>query len=411
MTTRRFDPVFSAALRNELEALADAHDPAAAPALQRFAALRRPQVWVAVVTAVVLVAATIGVLHLTSAPTEPAGRSRVVDPLTKVTDPSSPEYVARAVQTLLHISSVGPGGHDFSVPAGVTSVRVYLNCAPSGQSTVDIDGKGRMSGGCSRDSGSTYDMPIKPGTHEVEVTVGTRTDSTLLLMASPAPTVSPGALIDPLTQVRDRRDPDALVGDTTPVLRAGGSGAGGTRPVTVTPGARLRLYFVCRTTSSSADVVVAGHTVSGCMNSIAHWFDFTPTSTSTTAQVDAPAGEPWSLLVVPAPVGAKDSPANATLPYPTASGTVLAEARGSGAPASGTYRRPGNAIAFTVSCRGNGWLEIMTGDGGTNTRGTRCSALQPNTTGFSGEKDPSPQHWTVLPHGDISWTFQLTSDG
>src|ERR1700712_5766479 len=104
------------------------------------------------------------------------------------------------------------------------------------------------------------------------------------------------------------------------------------------------------------------------MNSIAHWFDFTPKPGSTTAQVTAPAGTSWSLLVVPAPKGAKDSPANTTLAYPEAPGTVLARARGAGAPASGTYRKPGSAIEFVVTCRGTGWLEIQSADGGTTTR-------------------------------------------
>jgi len=60
MTTREFDPVLSAALRNELEALATR-----GPASRR-PALRDPQIWITAVTAVVLVLATIGVLQLTS---------------------------------------------------------------------------------------------------------------------------------------------------------------------------------------------------------------------------------------------------------------------------------------------------------------------------------------------------------
>jgi len=410
MTTRQFDPVFSAALRNELEALVDAPKPI--PAKGLLLTLRKPQVWISIVTAAVLVAATIGLLQVThGGESAPAGRSRVADPLTSITNPSSSGYVAREVQTLLHVSATGPGAHDFSVPTGVTSLRVYVNCAPTGKSGVGIDGDGKVSGECSRVSGLSYDMPIDPGTHEVEVTVKKGTDYTLLLMASPAPTVSTGALIDPLAQVRDLRNPDALVGDTSPVLditRTAGDGRG-SASTPLHSSDRLRAYFVCRTSSSTAEAVVDGHTISGCMNSIAHWFDFTPRSATLTAQVD-PTGDS-ALLVVPAPKGAKDSPANTTLRYPKAPGTALGRARGAGTPVSGTYRRPGTSIVFTVSCRGTGWLEMTTTDGGTTTRGTACSALSPQTSGFGGDsKDSSLKTWSVIPHCDISWTFQISTD-
>jgi hypothetical protein len=412
MTTRQFDPVFSAALRNELEALVDAKEETGRPPKAVRVLLHRPQLWVSLVTAVVLVAATLGVLQLTAPPPVPAQSSKVVDPLSRVTDPSSPGYVARAVQVLLHVRATGPGAHDFDVPSGVTSLRVYLNCAPTGQSAVDIDGDGKLSGECSRESGSTYDLPVKAGAHEVEVTIGKRTDYTLLLMTSPAPTVSAGGLIDPLTAIRDRRNPDALVGDTTPVLEVttAAGGGSGTSSTPLRSSKRLRAYFVCRTSSSTAEAVVDGRAISGCMNSVAHWFDFTPRSSTMTARITSP-GE-TALLVVPAPKGAKDSPASTVLAYPRSPGTLLAGARGTGAPATGTYRNPGLTIAITLTCRGTGWLEIATGDGGTTTRGNACSTTKPNTIGIGRDRrDTKAQPWTVIPHGDISWTFQLSTDG
>lgn len=409
MTTRQFDPVLSAALRNELESLADAQEPT--PARGFLHTLRKPQVWISIVTAVVLVAATVGVLQVTR-PTEsqPAERSKVVDPLRWITEPSSSGYVAREVQTLLHVSATGPGVHDLAVPAGVTGLQVYLNCAPSGQSGVGLDGDGKVSGACSRNTGSSYGIPITAGTHEVEVAIGKRTDYTLLITATPPATIATGALLDPLSAVRDLRNPDALTSDTTPLVQAGGAAGGvtSTRFPVPTGVTRMRAYLVCARTSATTEMRIGTQVVTGCMNSIAHWFDFRTPNPSVPVSVTSSVA--WSLLVVRAPKGAKDSPANTTLPYPDAPGTLLAEARGAGAPASGTYRRPGTAIVFTVTCRGTGWLEIETGDGGTNTRQTPCSALQPQTVGFAGEKDASRQKWSVIPHGDISWTFQLSTD-
>jgi hypothetical protein len=410
MTTRQFDPVFSAALRNELEALADTKEEAVRPPSAVRVLLSRPQLWVSLVTAIVLVAATVGLLRITATPPVPAQTSKVVDPLSRITDPSSPEYVARSVQVLLHVRATGPGAHDFAVPAGVTSLRTYLNCAPAGQSGVGIDGDGKLSGQCSRDTGSTYDLPITAGTHEVEVTVKKGTHYTLLLMASPAPTVSTGALIDPLTAIRDRRTPDALVGDTRAVLEVATAGgdSGGSATTPLRSRARLRAFFVCRASSSSAEAVVDGHTISGCMNSVAHWFDFTPGSSTLTARIGSSGG--GTLLVVPAPKGAKDSPQSAVLPYPKTSGTLLGRARGSGAAASGTYRPPAGNVAFTTTCRGTGWLEVSTGEGGTSTRGDACSTTKPDGVNFGGgTRSTGLETWTVIPHGDISWTFQFTT--
>jgi hypothetical protein len=406
MTTRQFDPVFSAALRNELEALADA------PAKGFLPTLRKPQVWISIVTAVVLIAATVGVLQVAhGTQSHPAGRSRVVDPLAAITDPGNGGYVAREVQVLLHVSAKGPGAHDFSVPSGVTSLRIYLNCAPTGHSGVGLDGDGKVSGDCSRESGSAYDLPVTAGTHEVEVTVKKRTDYTLLLMASPAPTVSAGPLIDPLTQVRNLRNPDALVGDTTPLVQMSSARFGDREerfpvPAGVT---RMRAYLVCRPSSATTEMRVGTHVVIGCMNSIAHWFDFSTDKPSIAVSVTSPVD--WSLLVVPAPKGAKDSPENTLLPLPApgADQHVLAQARGAGDQVVGTLPASRTGIDIGVTCRGTGWLEVATAQG-TIGRGSDCTTLGRFGTGIGGgpaKRGP----YTVTPHGDISWTVTISDAG
>ena len=150
MTTRQFDPVFSAALRNELEALAERADaaPAAAPHRPHRAPLRS-QVWISVAVALALVVATLGVLRLTAPHVPPADHGpAVVSPLTRITDPRSPGYVARSVATLLNARGTGSGTRTFDVPGGVTSLTVYLNCSGSAKYEVELDGRGSMSSSC-----------------------------------------------------------------------------------------------------------------------------------------------------------------------------------------------------------------------------------------------------------------------
>lgn len=415
MTTRRFDPVFSAALRNELESLAGTQEEQEAPPKPVLPVLRRPQVWISIVTAVVLVAAAIGVFRLTGAVPQPAQTPAVVDPLSEVITPGSNNYVARSVHTLLTVRGTGTGTHAFDVPAGVRSVRVYLDCAPKGPQSVEISGAGGSSGDCDRIPGGSYDSPIESGTHDITVRLRKGTDYSLLVMVSPAPTVSTGALIDPLAQVRDRRDPDALVGDTRPLLRLRGQ-QGGSAPVAFTvPMAvsRIRVFLACEPAASGTSVRIGGHLVTGCQNAIAHWFDFSPTSRSVTAEVTAPDAGAWSLLVVPAPPGAKDSPANRLLPYPaTDGGPILARTRGTGARTTGTYVSRTDSILVTATCRGTGWVEVATGSG-TSGRGDDCGRTGELMVGFGGDGSDKGKRlpWTVTPHGDVSWTVTIQDDG
>lgn len=411
MTSRQFDPVFSAALRNELEVLAERPERRATPSWTP--ALRHPQLWVSVVTALVLVAATVGLLRLTDHHAPPADRTpAVVDPLSRLVDPRSDSYVARSVTTLLDTRGTSAGSRTLDVPGDVSDMRIYLNCSGSAKFAVEIDTDGAMSGGCDRDSGSSYSMAVSHGRHTAKVTVAKGVAWALTVIRTPAPTVSAGALIDPLAQVRDLRNPDAIPGDTRPLLDLHGRATSSPTTFAV-PGDvhRLRVLLVCTPSSAATVVRLDGHEVRGCMNSIAHWFDLTPSSRAVTAQVIGPVGAAWALLVVPAPEGDANSPENTLLPYPKAPGTVVAQARGAGATAAGTYRRLED-VSVTVTCRGTGWLEVATGNGVITTRGTRCSPTSPDTSGMGGDSTgPATQRWAVTPHGDISWTVQLSKDG
>lgn len=412
MTARDFDPVFSTALRHELEHLAEAagREPAPRPAL------RRPQVWVTLVTAAVLAAATVGVLRVVQLPVVPAAPPpAVVSPLSQITDPEDrASYVARAVRVLLDARGIGPGSRRVEVPADVQEAQVYLGCSPSSPFTVEIDGGGGASSTCAARLGGSFSGAQKPGAHRVAVTVPKGVAWALTIIAKPPPTVSAGALVDPLTQVRDRRNPDALVGDPRPLLRLQGSGDSRPLRFTVPPGVgRVRVYLPCRPTSAATAAVVDGRRISGCQNAIAHWFDLTPSASTVTASVTAPAGVAWSLLVVPAPPGAKDSPPSAPLRYPASGGDgpVIARARGIGAQATGTYTRRSDGIGVRIVCRGTGWIEFSSPDGDTSTRGDACGA--PTNTGFGGGVGTAPKRlrWTVTPHGDVSWAVVITDSG
>jgi hypothetical protein len=413
MTARDFDPVFAAALRNELEARADR---APAQEARRFARLRRPQVWITAATALALLLATVGVLRLVAPPVQPAAPGvDLVDPLTSVTQPSHASYVARAVDVLVHARGVGTGSHDFDVPAGTGSMTLYVACTGSGRWSTDVDGEARLASDCSRETGSSGAAAISTGRHTLTVHVRPGTAYAVLGIRTPAPTIAPGAVIDPLAAVRDRHTPDALVGDARPVLQASGAGAvtgTGTSTTAVPDGVRrLRVFLVCQPSAATTQVRIDGHRVLGCMNSVAHWFDFTPSGRTLSAQVVPAAPGDWRLLVVRAPEGATDSPANALLPYPQdRGGAVLSRGRGVGAPASGTYLRSRGGIRLAMTCSGTGWLEVATADGGTSTRGNPCSTTDPLTVGLGGGDGDSPGKrltWTAIPHGDVSWTLTI----
>ncbi|GAA2752205.1 hypothetical protein [Amnibacterium kyonggiense] len=415
MTTRQFDPVFSAALRNELEALADVEPAPARPHRPVRTALGKPQLWVSLVTAIALAVVTVGVLRLTHE-SEPAEESRVIPPLSRVTDPANPNYVARSVQTLLTVRGTGPGTHAFDVPASVSGMQVYLDCAPDGHYSLELDSGGLSSGGCDRDVSGNFGIPVTAGTHEITVSVPKATEWALLIIAKPAPTVSTGPLLDPLAAVRDLRNPDALTGDTTPVYRASGERTSAVETVPIPDGVvRLRVYLVCKPSAAAIRVNVDGHVVTGCMNSIAHWFDFTPSSRTITAQVISVTARPWSALIVPAPAGAKDSPENTLLPFPSTQGTdgagprVLAQVRGVGNQVVGTLPATKQGIDISVTCRGTGWLEIATAQG-TIGRGSDCDVKGRFSTGIGGgpaKRGP----YSVTPHGDIAWTATITDAG
>ncbi len=414
MNARDFDPVFSAALRNELEARADR---ASAQQARPFARLRRPQVWITAATALVLLLATVGVLRAVAPTAQPAGPgSAVVDPLVSVTTPDADAYVARAVNVLLHVRGTGSGVHDFTVPPGVSAMTVFVACSPSHRYSTGLDGGGFSSGTCDRETGGSFGVDIRPGEHSLRIRLPRSAAYALLAIETPGPTVADGAVIDPLTAVRDRRTPDALVGDTGPLLQASGTRTGSVRTATVPDGVqRLRVFLVCQPSSAATRVRIDGHQVLGCMNSVAHWFDFTPRSRTVSAQVVSVSPTDWRLLVVPAPDRAQDSPANALLPYPAEDGRepVLVRARGVGGTATGQYVRRTSGVVLDITCRGTGWLEVQTGDGSSSGRGDACEQEGRMSAGFGGQDDLAGKRltWTAIPHGDISWTLTILDGG
>ena len=410
MTARDFDPVLSAALRNELEARADG----AAVAPRPFARLRRPQVWITAVTALALLLATVGVLRLVAPAPQPASPgTSLIDPLTSVTRPDRASYVARAVDVLVHARGTGSGTHTFDVPAGTGSMSVYVACTGSGEWSTEVDGEGYTASDCSRETGSSGSAPITAGEHTLTVHVRAGTAYAVLGIRTPGPTIASGSVIDPLTAIRDRHTPDALVGDTRPVLRVSGTRTSGVLTAAVPDGVRrLRVLLVCQPSAAATRVRIDGRRVLGCMNSVAHWFDLTPRSRTISAQVVSVGPTAWRLLVVPAPEGAEDSPANALLPYPAQDGPepVLVRTRGVGAPTTGTFRSASGAIRVVMTCRGTGWMEVQAGTFGGSGRGDDCGK-EPVTTGFGGGDDDEERGkrmtWTAIPHGDISWTMTI----
>ncbi|WP_375389426.1 hypothetical protein [uncultured Amnibacterium sp.] len=189
MTTRQFDPVLSAALRNELEALADRHE---VPAPLRV--IHRPQVWVTVATALVLAVATLGVLQTTRGMEAPPGRSStgasLQDPLAEITDRSSALYIGDSPAPILHARADRTRTFALVVPRGVASVRFYVVCTAGSSWTLQIDA--RSSGGCHGSITGYEDVPAAQLRGSATVTVRPGTEYVLLVI--PTPTTTPPAV-------------------------------------------------------------------------------------------------------------------------------------------------------------------------------------------------------------------------
>lgn len=222
MTPREFDPVLSAALRQELQRRVDATSgPASGSAASRHP---RRQAVIAIAVAAVLIALTVGTLRLTASAPSPATTGRtaatgggIVDPLSELTDPSDDRALADGTYAVLLASrAAGARSFSFEVPPDVTSVRVYLACAPA--STFRVTVARAFSGGCASRFQDFADIPTRSGTRTVRVTVPGSTRYSLLVVTTPDPdgtttystlTVSP---LPPAALPYPEVDPAALVG-------------------------------------------------------------------------------------------------------------------------------------------------------------------------------------------------------
>ncbi|MGT2426251.1 hypothetical protein [Amnibacterium kyonggiense] len=310
MTIRQFDPVFSAALRNELEAIADAGDAPARPHRPHRpvrAALARPQVWVSVITAVVLVAATIGVLQIAHRTTlQPAATTAISDPLEQITDPSDPEYVGAAPLVLLSTRGTGSTMIGIDVPPGVTSVRPYLRCLPLASFRISL-GKG-FSTGCDARSADYADIPVVAGRRTLALRIPADTTWRLVVIVTPSTgtttsstlhvTAGPEAITDPLAQITDPADQSFVARSVSPVVDV--SGIGSRRiPLAVPAGvSAVRIYIVC---ASGADWALDGET-SQCRGRITGWSDQRVSRLPSSLRLTLPAGTRFHLLVIRSPV-------------------------------------------------------------------------------------------------------------
>lgn len=107
----------------------------------------------------------------------------IEDPLSAITSKDDEAYVADSVQPLLHTNGAGPSRFEISASAETKGVRVYLACAPDSEFSVQI-GKG-FSGSCSKKFENWADIPVEPGSREVNVKIPDSTKFIILVIPTP----------------------------------------------------------------------------------------------------------------------------------------------------------------------------------------------------------------------------------
>lgn len=422
MTTRQFDPVFSAALRNELEALADGGAPVREPRRRSLAALARPQVWISLVTALVLAVATVGVLRLTEppAPVAPAGRAGVVDPLAQITDPSYGDYVGPSPRVLLRTSGTGATTTTIDIPAGVTSVRPYLRCSTSSYYRLAV-GKG-FATSCERTSGDFADIPVAAGSRTLDLRIASGVRWRLVVIATPddpsssaATTTTPDAVVDPLTDLTDPTSTLYVADRLTPILHERATGSR-TFALRVPSGVEdVTFYLAC---SAGAEWVLTTDTSEsgGCSGRLDGSVGEPAAQLHGTVRVTVSPGTEFVLLAVPTPVEPA-SPAKGIelprLPYPSVSGTVVGRDRStSAAHEVGDLTAAVSTLRIIATCEGSGSLRISTSDGSSTTAG--CAAGAPKrttrTVGRTGGLEGlGALRYGVQPTGSVTWTVTFVA--
>jgi hypothetical protein len=436
MTTRQFDPVLSAALRNELEALADrAEDPAPTRPV-----LARPQVWVTAVTALVLVLATVGVLRLTAVEgTPPAGGGgSLVDPLVASGGPSEDETLRDTpVTTLLHRESTGPTTFAVDVPAGTTWLGVYATCSPRSAITVADDAQGDLRSTCAFDgavSSSTADPST--GQRRIDVVVPERTRFRILVLAAtPASTTTvsqlevrdvPAGVSDPLEEIQDPAS-DSYIRANPEVLVHASGGSDGTFPIVVADDlTSVRPYVNCTPESGYRVEIDGVSTIEGtCDPSFSGSFSDIPLepgqhtfTVRLTGAESADRAFVALLIATPQYLPSTSGPSRAPLPYPTnlAADQVLARDRGAAGITTGRIPRSVRGVSISITCRGDGAVAVQTPFGTLGNPAGRdaCGTDEAVQTGggVSGRRLVDRPRYTITPYGDVRWTvtFMQQSD-
>lgn len=415
MKTREFDPVRSAALRHELEALPTARS--APSAAER---LRRPQVWVTAVTAVLLLVATIGVLRLTAAhEAAPAQGDRITDPLTRLTDPDDPQYLPNGVETLLHLSGTGPGTYLLDVPEGTTSVRPLIACSPAADFRITV-GRAYWTG-CDRTGSPGFaDIPVSAGVQPIAVQIPDGVRWRLAVIVTPeegttywtlrvtdAPDRSPGVTEYPAPE----QEEDVPVG-----VAAGGTGT--TTGRLFAPVDELALVTSCR---GSGGLVVT----------LSNGFRFgtddspLPCGASATTSVQSASndtargyrGDGRMTYTVRAVGDVRwtatfSSRTEERLPYPSVSGPLLGRTRGSTTSSFGALDGDPARVRITATCRGTGTLSVEVAHGQTGggpfdgSPALPCDARSERVV--NPEAGSGALRYGIVPSGDVLWTVTFT---
>lgn len=102
--------------------------------------------------------------------------TKLVDPLSEITDPKSPEFIQEGINPVIHTEGTGPSSHTIApLDVSVEQVRFFVSCDPKATFTVAVttDRPRMYSGECAdrfQNSGS-FPIPAGKTTFTVEIDV------------------------------------------------------------------------------------------------------------------------------------------------------------------------------------------------------------------------------------------------